>query len=107
MTKILALMCVFLLFGCGQSPKQQAEDEVNAHLKEKISKFATAHGASLNWIRIIAKWEDRPFTAHFQNVFLDPQESAFLFPLEISDLVRKDNTYMLFADVSYYAPIIT
>ncbi len=107
------LLCMLLLFGCGKGPKQQAEDEAEIHIKRKISEvilqFAAAHGASINWIGKIDKlWErDSIFTAHFQRIFLDSQESAFLFPLEIADIVRKDGSYMLAADLSYnvYTPV--
>lgn len=101
MRKILTVLCVFLLFGCGKSPKRKAEEEAEIHLREKILQFKATYGASVDWVREIPKWEDRVFTAHFQRIFLDRQESVFLFPLGIADLVRKDDGYLLIADSSY------
>jgi hypothetical protein len=74
-----------------------------------ILQFTAAHGASIDWVGKTEKlWErDSVFTAHVQQIFLDPQESAFLFPLEIADIVKKDGRYMLVADLScnVYVPL--
>jgi len=101
MRKILPIVCMLLLFGCGKSPKQQAEEQAEILLREKILQLRATHGASIDWVKEISEFEDRVFTAHFQRTFLDPQESVFLFPLEISDVVRKDDGYMIVADVTY------
>ncbi len=101
MKTILPVLCVLLLFGCGKSPKQQAEEQAEVLLREKILQFRATHGASIDWLREMSKWEDRWFTANFQRLFLDQQESVFLFPVEIADLVRKADSYLLIADLSY------
>lgn len=101
MKEIFPILCVFLLLGCGKSPKQQAEEQAEILLREKILHLRATHGASIDWIRELPKWDDRVFTAHFQRIFLESRKSTFLFPLHIADLVREHDGYMLVADVVY------
>lgn len=101
MRKILLVLCLLLMLGCGKTPNQQKDDEAQIRLREKILHFTATHGASIDWVKELPKWEENAFTAHFQLIFLDRQETIFLFPLEIADLVRKDNDYVLVANMSH------